>query len=141
MRAEVTGGKDGNEILPVTYDNNYVTVFPGETVSIHGQFNNSDIAGKPPWIRVEGYNAPKELASNPLRQSRHYLRLLSSIVCFSAPAEKAMVWVSFLTGPRLFPSTRICKPCRRGRSQSATGNPMWKASPPTPGNNADRMPP
>ena len=63
VRAEVTGGKDGNEILPVTYDNNYVTVFPGETVSIHGKFNAADSAGKPVWIRVEGVNAPKELVS------------------------------------------------------------------------------
>jgi len=63
VRAEITGGKDGNEVLPVTYDNNYVTVFPGETVSIRGKFNNSDLAGNPSWIRVEGYNAFKELAS------------------------------------------------------------------------------
>jgi exo-1,4-beta-D-glucosaminidase len=65
VRAEITGGKDGNEILPVTYDNNYVTVFPGETVSIRGRFNNADSAGKTPWIRVEGYNAPKSVAPIP----------------------------------------------------------------------------
>jgi exo-1,4-beta-D-glucosaminidase len=65
VRVEITGGKDGNEILPVTYDDNYVTVFPGETVSVHGKFNNSDSAGKPSWIRVEGTNAPKQLASIP----------------------------------------------------------------------------
>ncbi len=65
VRAEMTAGKDGNEILPVTYDNNYVTVFPGETVSIHGAVNGSDIAGRQPWIRIEGYNSPKELT--PIR--------------------------------------------------------------------------
>ena len=59
----MTGGKDGNEILPVTYDNNYVTVFPGETVSIRGKFANSDLAR--PWLRVEGVNTPKELTSIP----------------------------------------------------------------------------
>jgi exo-1,4-beta-D-glucosaminidase len=61
VRAEVTGGKGGNEILPVTYDNNYVTVFPGETISIRSKFSNSDLAGKAPWIRVKGYNAPEKL--------------------------------------------------------------------------------
>ena len=60
VRAEITGGKDGNEILPVTYDNNYVTVFPGETVSIRGKFDSSELAGNPLWLRVEGVNAPKE---------------------------------------------------------------------------------
>ncbi len=62
VRVEITGGKNGNEILPVTYDNNYVTVFPGETVSVRGNFNLPDRAGKP-WVRVEGVNAPRELAS------------------------------------------------------------------------------
>ncbi len=28
VRAEVTQGADGNEILPITYDDNYITVFP-----------------------------------------------------------------------------------------------------------------
>jgi exo-1,4-beta-D-glucosaminidase len=62
VRVEITGGKDGNEILPVTYDNNYVTVFPGETVSVRGNFSSPDRAAKP-WIRVEGTNAPRELVS------------------------------------------------------------------------------
>jgi exo-1,4-beta-D-glucosaminidase len=61
VRAEITGGKDGNEVLPVTYDDNYVAVFPGETVSIRGQFETADMAGNRPWIRVEGYNTPKQL--------------------------------------------------------------------------------
>jgi exo-1,4-beta-D-glucosaminidase len=65
VRAEITGGKDGNEILPVTYDNNYVTVFPGETVSIRGQLSNVDLAGAKPWLRVEGVNAPRELSAIP----------------------------------------------------------------------------
>lgn len=63
VRVEITGGEDGNEILPVTYDNNYVTVFPGESVSVRGEFGSADSAGKPIWVRVEGTNAPKELAS------------------------------------------------------------------------------
>ncbi|HWF65536.1 MAG TPA: hypothetical protein VN685_13060 [Rhizomicrobium sp.] len=65
VRAEITGGKDGNEILPITYDNNYVTVFPGETALIRGTFNASDLAGAKPWLRVEGYNVPRQLAPFP----------------------------------------------------------------------------
>ena len=34
VRAEVTRGADGNEILPITYDDNYITVFPHETRTI-----------------------------------------------------------------------------------------------------------
>ena len=63
VRAEITDGKDGNEILPITYDNNYVTVFPGETVTLHGRFEPGDGGRNPPWLRVEGVNAPRELVA------------------------------------------------------------------------------
>ena len=114
VRAEVTGGKDGNEILPVTYDNNYVTVFPGETVSIHGKF--ADLEFGPAMASGRGRQYAQGTDSHPLGCGRY----LSSIACFSAPAAKAIVWVSLLTEPRLFPSTNICMLCRRGRIQSAT---------------------
>jgi exo-1,4-beta-D-glucosaminidase len=65
VRAEITSGKDGNEILPVTYDNNYVTVFPGETVLLRGKFDSSELAGNPLWLRAEGVNAPKDLIPMP----------------------------------------------------------------------------
>jgi len=63
VRAEITAGRDGNEILPITYDNNYVTVFPGETVVMHGHIEKADMRRDQPWLRVEGVNAPKVLAA------------------------------------------------------------------------------
>jgi exo-1,4-beta-D-glucosaminidase len=54
--AEVTAAKDGDEILPIEYDNNYVTVFPGETVEIKATLQAS---ANPQWIKVEGYNTPQ----------------------------------------------------------------------------------
>ena len=48
------GHRDGDEILPVQYTDNYVTVFPGETVEIRGTaLDPSAAAG---WVRVSGYN-------------------------------------------------------------------------------------
>ena len=35
-RATISAKRDGDEILPIEYDDNYVTVFPGETAEIHG---------------------------------------------------------------------------------------------------------
>ncbi len=56
-RAEITSERDGEEILPIEYDENYVTVFPGETVVIQGVIPQP---GKTPaWIRLEGYNTPR----------------------------------------------------------------------------------
>ncbi len=53
-RAEILSSRDGDEILPVEYDDNYVTVFPGETIEIRGTIPGQ---GSPQnWVRVTGYN-------------------------------------------------------------------------------------
>ena len=56
-RAEITSEREGDEILPIEYDDNYVTVFPGETVVIHGVIPQS--GRTPAWVRLEGYNTPR----------------------------------------------------------------------------------
>lgn len=53
-RAEITSTRGGDEILPIEYDDNYVTVFPGETVEIHGVIPATGETGN--WVRVSGYN-------------------------------------------------------------------------------------
>ena len=60
--AEVTATKDGEEILPIEYDNNYVTVFPGETVEVKATLAGSANAS---WIKLEGYNTPRSVV--PIR--------------------------------------------------------------------------
>jgi len=52
-RATISATKDGNEILPIEYNDNYVTVFPGETVEIHGIVRKGV---EPHWVKLEGYN-------------------------------------------------------------------------------------
>jgi exo-1,4-beta-D-glucosaminidase len=54
-RATLSTARDGDEILPIQYDDNYVTVFPGETVEVHG-IVRKDV--RPRWVRLEGYNTP-----------------------------------------------------------------------------------
>ena len=55
-RVELTSTRDGDEILPIEYSDNYVTVFPGETVDVQGDIptGGADAA----WVRVTGYNSP-----------------------------------------------------------------------------------
>jgi exo-1,4-beta-D-glucosaminidase len=55
-RAEVTSTEDGDEILPIEYDDNYVTVFPGETVEVHASVPSRLASAN--WVRVTGYNTP-----------------------------------------------------------------------------------
>lgn len=52
-RAKVSGTQEGNEILPIRYDDNYITVYPGETAEIHATLPKSAEAH---WIGLEGYN-------------------------------------------------------------------------------------
>ena len=59
-RAELTSTPDGDEILPVEYNDNYVTVFPGETVELHGQPWTGVTAN---WVRVTGYNTPARVVA------------------------------------------------------------------------------
>ena len=54
-RAELISTPAGDEILPVEYSDNYVTVFPGETVELQGQPWTGVTAN---WVRVTGYNTP-----------------------------------------------------------------------------------
>ncbi len=54
-RAEITTTRDGDEILPIEYSDNYVTVYPGETVELTGTVTGSEHPAN--WVRVSGYNS------------------------------------------------------------------------------------
>jgi exo-1,4-beta-D-glucosaminidase len=56
-RAELLATEDGDEILPIEYDDNYVTVFPGETAHIRGRVpaDGGSPGPVPGWVRVTGY--------------------------------------------------------------------------------------
>jgi exo-1,4-beta-D-glucosaminidase len=55
-RAEVTTTRDGDEILPIEYSDNYVTVFPGETLDLEAVVPSPLATAN--WVRVTGYNTP-----------------------------------------------------------------------------------
>ena len=59
-RAELLATPEGDEILPVEYSDNYVTVYPGETVELSGQ---AWTGVTPNWVRVTGYNTPAQLVA------------------------------------------------------------------------------
>ena len=53
-RAEAMSTADGDEVLPIEYSDNYVTVFPGETVDLTATISTSGVEAN--WVRVSGYN-------------------------------------------------------------------------------------
>src|SRR5208337_887815 len=52
-RAAISAAPDGGEILPIEYDDNYITVYPGETAKIHAVLPRGP---KGRWVKLEGYN-------------------------------------------------------------------------------------
>jgi len=63
VRAEITADPDGNEVLPIRYDDNYITVFPRETRTVSARFDSSLLAGRTPSVRIEGYDVAKQVVS------------------------------------------------------------------------------
>jgi exo-1,4-beta-D-glucosaminidase len=61
IRVELTRGSDGDEILPIVYDDNYITLFPHQSRMITAKFQKSELAESTAAFRVEGYNVPKKL--------------------------------------------------------------------------------
>lgn len=56
LRAEIVNGVEGDEVLPITWSDNYVTVFGGESITLHAHYRTADMQRKPPVVRVAGHN-------------------------------------------------------------------------------------
>jgi hypothetical protein len=60
VRAKVVGTKSGELIAPVMFDDNYIALMPGESRTLHAEFDNADTRGEQPRVVVSGYNAQVE---------------------------------------------------------------------------------
>jgi exo-1,4-beta-D-glucosaminidase len=56
VRLRVTRGKDGDEVLPVFWADNYFELWPGEKRVINVRFHKRDLAGARPVVAVDGWN-------------------------------------------------------------------------------------
>jgi exo-1,4-beta-D-glucosaminidase len=63
LRVEVTKGRDGDEVLPITYEGNYITLFPGESKTLTAHFAVFSLGGQKPFLKIEGYNVNEEIAA------------------------------------------------------------------------------
>ena len=68
VRTEIDAGQDGAEILPITYTDNYITLWPGETKTITAKYSAENSGGRPVFVRVRGYNVPE--FSIPIKSGR-----------------------------------------------------------------------
>jgi len=56
----VAGSETGNSILPIFWDDNYVSLLPGETRIISARLRKEDLKGETPVFRFSGWNVKSE---------------------------------------------------------------------------------
>lgn len=56
IRLKVSKGKGGEEILPVLWQDNYISLLPGETRQVTATYRASDLGSFKPAIEVSGWN-------------------------------------------------------------------------------------
>ncbi len=56
VRLKVDKGKGGEEILPVVWQDNYVSLLPGEKREITAMYRIADLGGAKPEVEVQGWN-------------------------------------------------------------------------------------
>jgi exo-1,4-beta-D-glucosaminidase len=62
VRLRLLKGKDGPEVLPVFFDDNYISLLPGEKREITVHVRKSDLGAAKPVLAVDGFNvAPVQL--------------------------------------------------------------------------------
>src|SRR6266536_6001922 len=49
-------GAGGKPVLPVTWNDNEVSLWPGESVTLTGSYRTADLAGATPSVRISGWN-------------------------------------------------------------------------------------
>jgi exo-1,4-beta-D-glucosaminidase len=56
VRLKVNKGKAGEEILPVLWQDNYVSLLPGEKREISASYSASELGNTTPYVEVKGWN-------------------------------------------------------------------------------------
>jgi exo-1,4-beta-D-glucosaminidase len=68
-RADVRRGNTGgdNQVLPIRWSDNDVTLWPGESQTISAVYRHGDLRGAPPVVTVSGWNTPTQVVPAPWR--------------------------------------------------------------------------
>lgn len=56
VRADLTRGRTGDDVAPVLWDDNYVSLLPGESRTISATIRTRDLAGTVSVVKVSGWN-------------------------------------------------------------------------------------
>ncbi len=62
VRLRVTDGPNGDDIVPVRWEDNYFPLLPGESQTETAAFDPGALAGKHPVVHVDGWNVVPVIA-------------------------------------------------------------------------------
>jgi len=57
VRLKVTKGAGGEEILPVIWQDNYISLLPGEKRDVTAIYRSAELGTATPTVEVSGWNA------------------------------------------------------------------------------------
>jgi len=64
VHLRLTQGQGGDDVIPIFWDDNYVSLLPGESRELTGRYDAASLGGKAPALEVDGWNvAPGEVAT------------------------------------------------------------------------------
>jgi len=64
---KVRQGPGGAEVLPITWSDNYVTLWPGQSVTVQASYRAADVGGAVPTVDLSGWNVANQRVSAPAR--------------------------------------------------------------------------
>ncbi len=70
VQLALTKGRGGKEILPVSWDDNYFSLLPGESRELAARFATPDAGGATPTLEVGGWNVVSDFECRSLRPSK-----------------------------------------------------------------------
>jgi hypothetical protein len=70
VHLKAVGGRSGDRILPALYEDNYLTLLPGETRRIRTELEQADTRGEHPAIVIDGFNVQADQAAPLARGAR-----------------------------------------------------------------------
>ena len=67
VHVELKNGRNGSDLAPVFWDDNYISLLPGESKTLAAAFDERELGGVSPQISVQGWNVKAE---NAVKTSR-----------------------------------------------------------------------
>jgi exo-1,4-beta-D-glucosaminidase len=61
VRLKLVRERDGKEILPVLWTDNYLSLLPGESRTVAVSYDILSLKGSKPRVELEGWNVPKQV--------------------------------------------------------------------------------